>query len=307
MSKIAVIGISTLFPGASTPERFWQNLVENRDSTSDATRDQMGVDPERLYSATGHADDKYYCMRGGYIRDFAMDADQMDVSDDQLKQMDDLNRWSLYAAREALRDGGCLGDSELLKRCGVILGNLSFPTKSSNQLFVPIYHQVLNKAIVDLTGDESFVLPRFVEPEAVTREAGLIAGYPAGLICDALGLGGVRFALDAACASSLYSTKLACDYLNTGAADLMLAGAVSAADPMFVNMGFSIFQAYPENGISAPLDTRSQGLFAGEGAGMLVLKRYEDAVRDGDTIHATIISGGLSNDGKGQFVLSPNT
>lgn len=307
MSKIAVIGISTLFPGASTPERFWQNLVENRDSTSDATRDQMGVDPERLYSAMGHADDKYYCMRGGYIRDFAMDADQMDVSDDQLKQMDDLNRWSLYAAREALRDGGCLGDSELLKRCGVILGNLSFPTKSSNQLFVPIYHQVLNKAIVDLTGDESFVLPRFVEPEAVTREAGLIAGYPAGLICDALGLGGVRFALDAACASSLYSTKLACDYLNTGAADLMLAGAVSAADPMFVNMGFSIFQAYPENGISAPLDTRSQGLFAGEGAGMLVLKRYEDAVRDGDTIHATIISGGLSNDGKGQFVLSPNT
>ncbi|MCH7910558.1 MAG: polyketide synthase, partial [Candidatus Hydrogenedentes bacterium] len=218
-----------------------------------------------------------------------------------------LNRWSLYVAREALKDGGYLGDADGLQRCGVILGNLSFPTKSSNQLFVPIYHQVLNRAIVELTGDDSFVLPRFCEPREVVREAGLVAGHPAGLIADSLGLGGIRFALDAACASSLYSTKLACDYLRTGAADLMLAGAVSAADPMFVNMGFSIFQAYPEDGMSAPLDRRSKGLFAGEGAGMLLLKRYEDAVRDGDTIHATLLGGGLSNDGKGQFVLSPNT
>jgi PfaB family protein len=233
--------------------------------------------------------------------------EQLGVSPEEFERLDDLKKWSLYVAHEALKDSGYVDNSDVLKRCGVILGNLSFPTKSSNQLFVPIYHQVLNQAIIDLTGDDSFVLPRYSEPRAVTREAGLIAGYPAGLIGDTLGLGGTRFALDAACASSLYSTKLACDYLRVGAADLMLAGAVSAADPMFVNMGFSIFQAYPENGISAPLDRRSQGLFAGEGAGMLVLKRYEDALRDGDTIHATILGGGLSNDGKGQFVLSPNT
>ncbi|MFP6583250.1 MAG: PfaB family protein [Candidatus Hydrogenedentota bacterium] len=307
MSKIAVVGISTFFSGASTPAEFWQNLVDNRDGTSDATVEQMGVDPELFFASDANAKDKYYCMRGGYIRDAVLDPEQLGVSAEAFGGLDDLNKWSLYVAHEALRDSGYLDDAERLRRCGIILGNLSFPTKSSNQLFVPIYHQVLNKAIVELTGDESFVLPRFSEGRAVTREAGLIAGYPAGLIGDTFGLKGVRFALDAACASSLYSTKLACDYLSTGAADLMLAGAVSAADPMFVNMGFSIFQAYPENGISAPLDTRSEGLFAGEGAGMLVLKRYDDAVRDGDTIHATILGGGLSNDGKGQFVLSPNT
>jgi len=87
----------------------------------------------------------------------------------------------------------------------------------------------------------------------------------------------------------------------------MLAGAVSGADPMFVNMGFSIFQAYPANNIHAPFDKNSQGLFAGEGAGMMVLKRHSDAVRDGDKIHAIIKGGALSNDGKGEFVLSPNT
>ncbi len=306
MSKIAVVGISTLFPGASTPASFWRNLVENRDSTSEATVSQMGVAPERLFAQTPDEDDKYYCMRGGYIRDFAANPEPFGISDAEFGELDDLHKWSLYVAHEALADSGCLDRKDVLERCGVILGNLSFPTKSSNQLFVPIYHQVLNQAIVDLIGDQSFVLPRFTDARAVTREAGLISGYPAGLIGDTFGLGGARFALDAACASSLYSTKLACEYLRVGAADLMLAGAVSAADPMFVNMGFSIFHAYPENGISAPLDQRSQGLFAGEGAGMLVLKRYEDAVRDGDTIHAAILGGGLSNDGKGQFVLSPN-
>ena len=76
---------------------------------------------------------------------------------------------------------------------------------------------------------------------------------------------------------------------------------------MFVNMGFSIFEAYPGNNISAPLDKNSQGLYAGEGAGVLVLKRYADAVRDGDRIHAIVRGGGLSNDGKGVFVLAPNT
>ncbi|MBL0709872.1 MAG: 3-hydroxyacyl-[acyl-carrier-protein] dehydratase FabA, partial [Colwellia sp.] len=57
----------------------------------------------------------------------------------------------------------------------------------------------------------------------------------------------------------------------------------------------------------APFDKNSQGLFAGEGAGMMVLKRHSDAVRDGDKIHAIIKGGALSNDGKGEFVLSPNT
>ncbi|MGS0728138.1 beta-ketoacyl [acyl carrier protein] synthase domain-containing protein, partial [Shewanella sp. 0m-11] len=91
-----------------------------------------------------------------------------------------------------------------------------------------------------------------------------------------------------------------------GKADIMLAGAVSGADPFFINMGFSIFHAYPDHGVSVPFDASSKGLFAGEGAGVLVLKRLEDAERDNDKIYAVVSGVGLSNDGKGQFVLSPN-
>jgi len=325
MENIAVVGIANLFPGSSAPEEFWQQLLKKQDCRSKATKEQMGVDPAKYTGKKGDTD-KFYCFHGGYIRDFNFDASafvstntvkssqiktqsQNDLSTDYLNQLDDLNQWALYVTQQALTDAG-YWRSEKLERCGVILGNLSFPTKSSNHLFIPLYHQVVDDALKEGL-HKDFQLSHFSDTEISTSNVhadnALVAGYPAALLAKAAGLGGTHFALDAACASSCYSVKLACDYLHTGKADMMLAGAVSGADPMFVNMGFSIFQAYPANNIHAPFDKKSQGLFAGEGAGMMVLKRHSDAVRDGDKIHAIIKGGALSNDGKGEFVLSPNT
>ncbi len=313
MENIAVVGIANLFPGSSAPEEFWQQLLKKQDCRSKATKEQMGVDVAK-YSGKKGDTDKFYCVHGGYIRDFNFDASQFvetetGLSSSYLYQLDDLNKWALYVTQQALTDAGYWG-SDKLEQCGVILGNLSFPTKSSNHLFMPLYHQVVDNAL-KAGIDKDFQLSHFSDTDIANNDIhadnALVAGYPAALLAKAAGLGGTHFALDAACASSCYSVKLACDYLHTGKADMMLAGAVSGSDPMFVNMGFSIFQAYPANNIHAPFDKNSQGLFAGEGAGMMVLKRHSDAVRDGDKIHAIIKGGALSNDGKGEFVLSPNT
>ncbi|KGJ89673.1 hotdog fold thioesterase [Colwellia psychrerythraea] len=317
MENIAVVGIANLFPGSSAPEEFWQQLLKKQDCRSKATKEQMGVDVEKYTGKKGDTD-KFYCVHGGYIRDFDFDASSFiqhtaglsaPLSEAYLNQLDDLNKWALYVTEQALSDAGYWG-SDKLEKCGVILGNLSFPTKSSNHLFMPLYHQVVDNAL-KAGINEGFQLSHFSDTDIASNnihaDNALVAGYPAALLAKAAGLGGTHFALDAACASSCYSVKLACDYLHTGKADMMLAGAVSGSDPMFVNMGFSIFQAYPANNIHAPFDKNSQGLFAGEGAGMMVLKRHSDAVRDGDNIHAIIKGGALSNDGKGEFVLSPNT
>ena len=127
------------------------------------------------------------------------------------------------------------------------------------------------------------------------------------MVVKALGLGANHYALDAACATSLYAIKLACDELVTGKSDLMLAGAVCASDQLFIHMGFSIFHAYaPADKKFVPLDKNSAGLVSSEGAGMVVLKRLEDAERDGDKILAVIGGIGLSNDGRGKFLLSPH-
>ncbi|NRA42444.1 MAG: 3-hydroxyacyl-[acyl-carrier-protein] dehydratase FabA, partial [Pseudomonadales bacterium] len=304
MEDIAIISISSLFPGAHTPDALWQKLLEKQDCRSEATKAQMGVEPSRFYGKKGD-DDKYYCMNGGYINDFHFNPQGYLLDADYLAAMDDLHQWVLHTGKQVIDQAGYWG-SDILSRTGVIMGNLSFPTKKSNHLFLPLYHQVVNDSLQQGLG-ENFQLSHFTDSQTVHADNGLIAGYPVSLLAKACGLGASHFALDAACASSCYALKLASDYLQTGKADMMLAGAVSASDPMFVNMGFSIFQAYPGNNISAPLDTRSEGLFAGEGAGMMLLKRHSDAVRDGDTIQAIIKGAALSNDGKGEFVLSPNT
>ncbi|MEH6452899.1 MAG: beta-ketoacyl synthase N-terminal-like domain-containing protein, partial [Psychromonas sp.] len=292
---------------SSAPEEFWSQLLNKQDNRDQITAAEMGVDPAKYFGNKGDTD-KFYCMYGGYIRNFEFDPSPyatQGLAANYLNRLDDLNKWGLYVTQQALADAGYWG-SEKLQNCGLILGNLSFPTKSSNHLFLPLYHHVVENALQQLTST-SFALSNFSQAKQVEADNALIAGYPSALLSKAAGLGGSSFSLDAACASSCYSVKLACDYLHTGKADMMLAGAVSAADPLFVNMGFSIFQAFPANNTHAPFDNNSQGLFAAQGAGMMVLKRHSDALRDGDKIHAVIKGGALSNDGKGEFVLSPNS
>ena len=311
MENIAVIGIANLFPGSSAPEEFWQQLLQQKDNRTPITEAELGVKPEQYLGKKGESD-KYYCLYGGYIRDFHFDAAEYlsnkgsaNINAQDLNQLDDLHQWSLYVTKRALQDAG-YWQSERLKNCGLILGNLSFPTKQSNYLFMDLYRDVVELALQQ-TVHKNILLNAYAETKQVSAENALVAGYPAALLAQVNGLGGNYFALDAACASSCYSVKLACDYLQTGKADMMLAGAVSAADSLFVNMGFSIFQAFPENNRHAPFDKDSQGLFAGQGAGMMLLKRHSDAIKDGDNIYAVIKGGALTNDGKGEFVLSPNS
>jgi len=307
MEKIAVVGLACLFPGAATPEAFWRNLMEAKDSRSRATDQRMGLHVEDYYHPRKGRADTFYSLHGGYIHDFEMDPTGFHVSAGRVAQADDVVQWSLHVARAALKDSGHWENAKALARCGVILGNLSFPSKSSKRLFLPMYYQTIESALGELlSGDEFRLTPSPSESET-TFDHGRLSGYPAAIVAEALSLSGVCFALDAACASSLYTVKLACDYLLSHKADMMLAGAVSAADPLFVQMAFSILQAYPEQGQrSCSLDQDSAGLVSGEGAGMFVLKRYSDAVRDGDRIQAVIAGTGLSNDGRGQSVLSPN-
>ncbi|MBI9077937.1 MAG: hypothetical protein JEZ02_21235, partial [Desulfatibacillum sp.] len=305
MKKIAIVGLSCLFPGASSPEEYWANLVAGKDCRSIATPDRMGVEPMDYYANEKGRADRFYCTKGGYVGDFATQLAGLNIPEAELKRLDPVFLWSLHVARQALVDGG-YSPGKIPDRTGVILGNLSFPTQASNSLFIPMVEHVVESALKKAGAGRDFAFSPWSDQTQTAWENGAISGYPAYVIAKALNLTGPRLALDAACSSSLYSVRLACDYLNSGRADMMLAGAVSAADPFFVNMGFSIFQASPLNKDSRPLDQNSGGLVAGEGAGMFVLKRLDDALAHGDRIHGVICGAGLSNDGRGASVLSPN-
>ncbi len=302
MQKFAIVGLSCLFPGADSPESFWDVLIQGRSTTSEATSLETSVDPAYFYDPDRRNLDSSYYLRGGYIGPFDFDATGYHIPPEQMQHLDRVYQWSLHVARGALQDSGHQGGP----RTGVVLGNLSFPTRHSSHLFTPVYDTIYGKAIDELLGTGGVALPQLLDN--VSSADGFSPGYPAALIAAALGLGGPYFALDAACASALYAVGLACKYLATGKADVMLAGSVSAADPLYVNIGFAHLGGYPEDGqTSRPLDTESGGLTSGEGAGMFVIKRHADAVRDGDHIYALVNGVGLSNDGSGKHILTPNS
>ncbi|RLD42104.1 MAG: PfaB family protein [Bacteroidetes bacterium] len=304
MSKIAIIGTSGLFPGSSTNEEFWKNLMSEKDLCGLAMEEDFGANPELFFQAEKGVVDRCYSLRGGFIRDFQFDPDGYKLPSDFLAKQDKLFQWPLHVAREALRESGYLNNKKSMKKCGLVLGNLSFPTASSHQLLSEVYTQTTEAAVQQLLGDKSFKIhPHKKE----LPENEILAYTPSQMVSKALGLGAGHYALDAACATSLYAIKLACDELLTGKTDLMLAGAVSASDQLFIHMGFSIFHAYaPEGQKFAPFDQDSTGLVSSEGAGMVVLKRLEDAEQDKDNILAVIGGIGLSNDGRGKFLLVPN-
>ena len=85
-----------------------------------------------------------------------------------------------------------------------------------------------------------------------------------------------------------------------GAADVMLCGASCLPEPFFILSGFSAFQALPTAAEeSAPFKKNSAGLTPGEGGAVMVLKRYTDAVRDGDHIYGTLLGVAVNNSGTG--------
>ena len=132
------------------------------------------------------------------------------------------------------------------------------------------------------------------------------AGLPAAVVATAMGLGGVAFTLDAACGSSLYAIKLAVDELRSGRADAMISGGVSRPDALYTQMGFSQLRRSRPEASAAPLDHRGDGLIVGEGAGMFVLKRLDDALSHGDHIYGIVAGIGLSNDVHGDL-LAPSS
>ncbi len=307
MEKIAIIGLSCLFPDANNPEEFWQNLIEEKNATSSVTVAEMGVDPTVFYDPIKGKPEKIYFLNGGFVRNFQFDASEYNLPASFVESLDNSFKWSLYAAKQAILQSGYWGNQTVLSKCGVVLGSLGFPTKSSNQLFAPIYQQTIAPAIGTLLQEPDFNLASLPVTTKASPYNAMVCGLPAAMVAQALSLSGIHFSIDAACSSSFYAIKMASHYLWSGKADVMLAGAISCTDPLFLRMLFSGVQGYPENGISRPLDKASRGLITSEGIGMVMLKRYSDAVRDGDRILATICGNGLSNDGKGKHILSPNS
>ncbi len=282
-----------MLPGALSPEALWEAVAAGTDLITRVPADRWGLSPADALCAPGQgagdSTDRSWSDRGGYVRDFdtVFDPTGFGVPADELAALDSVFHWTLHTARAALRDAGYAETNAA--RYGAIFGNLSFPSAG-----MAAFAQAVTLAPGQSHSAEADARNRFT------------SGLPALLLERALALGGGAFAIDAACASSLYAIKLACDRLHDGTADLMLAGAVNCADDLFIHFGFTALQALSRSGRSRPFHPDADGLVPAEGCAFVALRRLDDAVRDGDTIHGIIRGVGLSNDGRGRGMLVPS-
>ncbi len=280
---IAIVGASCVVPGATSAAALWENVLAGVDATTDDVGATWGVDaPALLARHRGGLREGVATLRGGRVDALLdqLDLDDLALHGTPLRELDRVFSLSAHCARQALRAAGVLGDIPTRSLC--VVGNLSFPTRGMAEYARGVW-----------TGRAGgHALDRFM------------SGGPALAIARLLGVG-EAFALDAACASSLYAIALACRRLSTGEIDFALAGAVNAADNLFLHMGFTALGALSPTGRSRPLAADADGLLPAEGCGMVALERLDDAETAGRRILGVIRGVGLSNDGRARGFLAP--
>ena len=297
---IAIVGRACLLPGCSSPEELWTAVLEGRDLVSQVPGDRWNIAPQAVM-CEGPADstDRTWSDRGGYVEGFdaLFNPHGFSITANEIDGLDPVFKWTLHTARAALQDAGhATGDPH---RFGAVFGNLSFPSAA-----MAAFTEATTITSAAGYGADALAAAGVAPVDARNR---FNSGLPALLLERALGLGAGAYALDAACASSLYAIKLACDRLHDNDADLMLAGAVNCADDLCIHLGFSALTAMSRSGQSRPFHTDADGLVPAEGCAFVALRRLDDAVRDGDTIHGVIRGVGLSNDGRGRGMLVPSS
>ncbi|MCU0559474.1 MAG: beta-ketoacyl synthase [Desulfobacterales bacterium] len=293
-TPIAVVGMAGLFPGALDPGRLWANICSKRDAAADVPRTRWIAPPEQMVRAELQPD-KAVSARCCLLPEFSFDPEGLAIDPHLLRQLDPLYHVLLQASRQIL--AGPAPPRLNRERTGVVLAALVLPTEASSRFTRELLGRLL---------EADPPRPPAVSGGRGPSLAARVAGLPAAVLAKAWGLGAGSLTLDAACASSLYAIKLACDELAAGRADAMLAGGLSRPDCLFTQVGFSQLRALSPSGRCAPFDRSADGLVVGEGAGLLALKRLPDALAERDPILGLIRGIGLSNDLRGNL-LAPDS
>ena len=232
---IAVVGMAGLFPGADNIEIFWQNILNGVDACAEVDHSRWRVAPDSMYHPKLQPD-KAYSKHCNLITDFKFDPAGLDMDPNLLVALDPLYHIVLQVGKDAVN--GIPQTSLNRRRTGVVLAAIALPTDATSE----ITNHVLGAAFEEkLFPDPSHA--KFKDDHAAFSRtqylSSRVTSLPAAILARAFGLGGGTYTLDAACASSLYAVKLACDELHAHRTDAMLAGGVSRPNCLFTQVGFS--------------------------------------------------------------------
>ncbi|NEO98540.1 MAG: SDR family NAD(P)-dependent oxidoreductase [Symploca sp. SIO2E9] len=272
LEYIAIIGMAARFPGAKNVDEFWQNLRDGVESISFFTDEDLlatGIDSAKLSNPN-------YVKAASVLTDIDLfDASFFNFTPYEAEVTDPQHRLFLEYAWEALENAGY--DSQAYKgRIGVyasaglnsyLLQNLSFNPENSD--FADIYQLLIGN-------DKDFVATR---------------------VSFQLNLTGPSVNVNTACSASLVAVQMGCQSLLNYQCDIVLAGGVSIHLPQKAGYLYQEGMILSPDGHCRAFDAQAQGTIGGSGVGIVVLKRLEDALADGDCIHAVIKGSAINNDG----------
>ncbi len=310
---VAITGMGCLFPGAPDVATYWSNILGGVDSTSEPPPEAW--DPDVYYDPEFADSDKTYCQRGGYLGSLAT-FDPLAFGIAPVSVGGEPDQWlALRVAHAALVDAGATELApEIRARTSIILGKGTYLNGGNA---IAVQRGLVVGQTIDLLRrlhpehSEDY-LSRLREmllaqlpalgPDTVP---GLIPNIIVGRIANRFDLMGPAYTVDAACASSLVAIEHAVRALQAGESDLALAGGAQVWMPVATMNLFCRLGALSRRQQLSAFDANADGTLLGEGIGMIVMRRLEDAVGAGDRIYAVIRGVGVASDGRGAGVMAP--
>ena len=313
LEDIAIIGMACVFPGAPDIEAYWHNIVSKKDAICDPPTDSW--DATALFDPDSNADDRVYCKRGGYLGPLARFDPLEHGIPPIVSQGGEPEQWvALSVAKQAFDDAGFASGAPDPARAAVILGKGDYVNRGNLSVlqhagFVDQTLEIIHSLNPELTKEDLASIRADLKRELPAFNAdtvsGIIPNIAAGRIANRLNLMGPSYTVDAACASSLIATDMAVKELRDRRSDLVLVGGMHIALPMQIREVFCRLDALSRSQRIRPFDKDADGTILGEGVGMMVLQRRDDAERDGKRIYAIIKGLGTASDGQGMSVMAP--
>jgi acyl transferase domain-containing protein/phosphopantetheinyl transferase (holo-ACP synthase) len=307
-APIAIIGMACMFAQAPDLKAFWNNIL----GAVDAIGEPVDAWDAQRYLDSGRIKTQF----GGYLKDlYRFDPREFGIMPNSMDGGEPDQFLALRVARDALADAGYVGAEVDHTQTGIILGHSTYLHRG--QVTVVQHNVVLDqtmelvKAAMPHLDDAALAqlretLRKKLPPHNADTAPGLVPNVMTGRIANRLNLRGPNYLVDAACSSSLLAVGAAIDELRAGRSRMMLAGGVNASLPADVSAIFTQLGALSARGKVRPFEAGSDGTLLGEGLGVVVLKRLDDALADGDRVYAVLRGVGQSSDGRGTGLLAPS-
>ena len=279
--SIAIIGMGCRFPGgADNPESFWTLLSQGIDAISEIPSERWNI--EQYYDPNPETPGKMYTRYGGFVGQLQeFDSHFFNIAPIEAISLDPQQRLLLEVSWEALEHAAIAPQQLAKTEAGVFMGICSND-----------YSQRLTSR--DLTEIDAYLATGNAHSTATGR------------LSYFLGLTGPSIAVDTACSSSLVSLHLACASLRNQECTLALAGGVNRIISPEYTINFSRARMLSADGRCKTFDAGADGFVRSEGCGVVVLKRFSDAVADGDNILAVIRGTAINQDGHTSGLTVPN-